>query len=143
MGPRLLTLEIILLQKRRVIHSRVRQSLFFNPFQAYALFLYPLKSSEKCDTSFHKYPSTNQLTCFYMVRTLTEKYLRTDHNACSKTPFIKNLYHIETSHLICIANQMAGFSMAQVFTERYFRTDTAVCSELRFSKNRSIEKPGY
>ena len=70
MGPQLITLEIILWQKRQVIHSRVRQILLFNSFYAYALFLYPLKTSEKGDTSLQsvrKYPSTNQLTCFYLI----------------------------------------------------------------------------
>ena len=51
MGPQLITLEIILWQKRQVKHSRVRQILLFNSFYAYALFLYPLKTSEKGDTS--------------------------------------------------------------------------------------------
>ena len=38
-------------------------------------------------------------------------------------PFIKNLYHIETRRLICIANQVTGFYMILVLTERYCRTD--------------------
>ena len=42
---------------------------------------------------------------------------------CSETPFSKNLFHIETSQLICIANQITDFYMIQVFTERYFQTN--------------------
>ena len=42
---------------------------------------------------------------------------------CSKTPFSKNLHHIETRQLIWKSNQLAGFYTIGVFTERYFRTD--------------------
>ena len=36
----------------------------------------------------------------------------------SERPFSKNLYHIETSQLTCIANQMTGSYKMQPFTDR-------------------------
>ena len=39
---------------------------------------------------------------------------------CSKTPFSKNLFYIETSPLICNANQKTGFYMIQILTEKNF-----------------------
>ena len=42
---------------------------------------------------------------------------------CSRIPFSKNLYHMETSQLICNTNQLHGFYMIQFFTERNFQTD--------------------
>ena len=41
----------------------------------------------------------------------------------SKIPFCKNLYHIETSQLICCANQLSSFYVTQIFTEGYFLTN--------------------
>ena len=35
----------------------------------------------------------------------------------------KNMFHIETSDLICKTNQLTGFCMARIFTEMYFRAD--------------------
>ena len=33
---------------------------------------------------------------------------------CSETPFSKNMFHIETSQLTCIANPITDFYMIQV-----------------------------
>ena len=42
---------------------------------------------------------------------------------CSETHFSKNLFHIETSQLICNANQITDFCIIQVFTKRYFQAN--------------------
>ena len=43
-------------------------------------------------------------------------------NLWTEIPFSKNLYHIETTQLICNTNQLTGFSMIRIFTGRFFRT---------------------
>ena len=43
-------------------------------------------------------------------------------NFWTEIPFSKNLYHIETTQLICNTNQLTGFSMIRIFTGRFFRT---------------------
>ena len=70
-----------------------------------------------------------------------ERYSQTDHNICWEIRFNKDLQHIETSQLICIANQLTGFFMTQVSTERHFRTYNTVSSQVHFSKKCTIEKP--
>ena len=45
---------------------------------------------------------------------------------CSKIPFSKNSYQIETCQLNCLANQLTGFYMRRVFIERYFQIDYIV-----------------
>ena len=45
---------------------------------------------------------------------------------CLEISFSKNVYHIETSQLICFVNQLTGFYMMQGFTERYFQTGYSV-----------------
>ena len=42
---------------------------------------------------------------------------------CSKIPFNKSYYHIETSQLIWKALQLTGFYIIRVFSERCFRID--------------------
>ena len=70
-----------------------------------------------------------------------ERYSQTDHNICWEIRFNKDLQHIETSQLICIANQLTGFFMTQVSTERHFRTYNTDSSQVHFSKKCTIEKP--
>ena len=36
-------------------------------------------------------------------------YIYQNTNVCSEIPFSKNLYHTETSQLICNTNQWTGF----------------------------------
>ena len=42
---------------------------------------------------------------------------------CSKTPFSKNSYYTETSHIFCNAKQLAGFKTIHIFKESCFQTD--------------------
>ena len=41
----------------------------------------------------------------------------------SEIPFSKNLFHRETSQVICFSNQVTNFYMIQVFTKMYFQTN--------------------
>ena len=45
---------------------------------------------------------------------------------CSKIPFSKNSYQIETCQLNCLSNQLTGFYMIRVFIERHFQIDYIV-----------------
>ena len=59
-------------------------------------------------------------------------------NVCSKKPFSKYSYYIETSQLNFIANQLTGFYIIQIFTKRYFWTDVDILMYLRRFENDSI-----
>ena len=52
--------------------------------------------------------------------------------ACLIKPFSEKSYHIETSHLICVAIQFAGFCMIRIFTEKFFRV-VYTTSDINFS----------
>ena len=53
---------------------------------------------------------------------LKTSYMYQNANVCLEIPFSKNLYHKETSQLICNTNRWTDFSMRRSFTERLFRT---------------------
>ena len=59
---------------------------------------------------------------------------------CSKIPFSKNSYHIETSQPITKTNELTRFYMIQVFTKKYSQTDHSILLKILYLAPGSSKK---
>ena len=66
---------------------------------------------------------------------------------CSKIPFSKNSYHIETSQPITKTNELTRFYMIQVFAKKYSQTDHSILLKILYlapgSSKKNCTKMGF